>query len=486
MSPLCGISLTPNLTGQATATSNCDTKVVITYTDAYPVTPANQYPTLLARTWIATDSCGDTKTDFQHINLIPAQLSPISPQIADTGVPLVNKKFAWTSLPEATSYRISVWPYKPDNTTRPVNPITTTTAPVTYFTYISSFSPLKVLTPMVWQVDYVTPGGTLSSPLWSFTTEDRPDFVVTAVTVPTSVLSGQQLTVSWQVQNVRSAPSNALTWCDEVWLSVHPTFATTAPAPINLGRFGNPQFPDGYVQTQTFNLDPSVFGPPQFYIYVFTDKYSYAAEYRVENNVMRSNGFDINLSPQPDLRVTSITVPTIIFSGTTIPVTFTVTNVGLGPTNVVSWTDAVYSSTDTIFSSAARLLTTVSINNGQLLLSGQQYPRTVQVAMQQAVFGNYTILVGTDLYNVVTEVFNEEKNVGSSHIFTVILTPPPDLIVQSVTGVPSQPVQSLQSFTISYTITNKGAGTPFETYRDDCVDVSASPVYLASDSLFKN
>ena len=58
---------------------------------------------------------------------------------------------------------------------------------------------------------------------------------------------------------------------------------------------------------------------------------------------------EVLLSPLPDLQVTSIIAPNSFYSGTNVTVTATVSNMGLAPTSVSHWTDALYISDSAAF-----------------------------------------------------------------------------------------------------------------------------------------
>ncbi|MFQ5425211.1 MAG: HYR domain-containing protein [Phycisphaerae bacterium] len=62
----CGPSIAPTLTGQATATDNCDATPVITFADSI----SGACPTTLRRVWTATDALGNARFAVQVITLI--------------------------------------------------------------------------------------------------------------------------------------------------------------------------------------------------------------------------------------------------------------------------------------------------------------------------------------------------------------------------------------------------------------------------------
>lgn len=65
----CDGSLDPIDTGMATASDNCDASPVITYTDAPSLNGCGGYTGAITRTWVATDSCGNTASCNQTITV---------------------------------------------------------------------------------------------------------------------------------------------------------------------------------------------------------------------------------------------------------------------------------------------------------------------------------------------------------------------------------------------------------------------------------
>jgi hypothetical protein len=81
VSVACSNPVTPAATGSATATDNCDTAPLISYTDAItPGTCASNYS--IARTWRAVDACGNSSTCVQTITVTQPAFAPIPPTTA--------------------------------------------------------------------------------------------------------------------------------------------------------------------------------------------------------------------------------------------------------------------------------------------------------------------------------------------------------------------------------------------------------------------
>ncbi|MFZ1678536.1 MAG: SdrD B-like domain-containing protein [Saprospiraceae bacterium] len=82
----CTTSTLPGSTGSATATDNCSISPGISYTDAITVTPTCPQDYSIARTWKATDECGNSAYCTQSItvmdNVVPVITCPVNVTIA--------------------------------------------------------------------------------------------------------------------------------------------------------------------------------------------------------------------------------------------------------------------------------------------------------------------------------------------------------------------------------------------------------------------
>ena len=195
-------------------------------------------------------------------------------------------------------------------------------------------------------------------------------------------------------------------------------------------------------------------------------------------------------------QVTNVQVPSGVTSGETIPVTYTVTNIGTRATRVSGWTDGIYLSTDASLSNVDTQLTTY--DHGGYLQPNQSYTATVQVTLPQSIGGDFHLIVYTDTaaspdtggklsiigfdlraldfessaslapfdlvsastrslaVGSVAEYQGEGNNLAAADL-PVTLVPPPDLQVTSLTAPLTATVGG--QISVSWTVTNTGGDT---------------------------
>ena len=85
--------------------------------------------------------------------------------------------------------------------------------------------------------------------------------------------------------------------------------------------------------------------------------------------------------------MTNITVPSNVISGTTIPITYTVTNQGTRATRTASWTDRIFLSQDPSLDMYDTVLG--QSGYGQVLAAGASYTETVNVRIPDGIQGNF-------------------------------------------------------------------------------------------------
>jgi hypothetical protein len=173
--------------------------------------------------------------------------------------------------------------------------------------------------------------------------------------------------------------------------------------------------------------------------------------------------------------VNSVAAPISTFSGQSITVNWTVENHGDASSGLTNWVDKVYFSTDSILDNSDVYLgfqsSTVS-NPGGLLNPDSSYSASKSFTIPNFIQGNYYIIVYADANNNLYEHAFDENNTNVSAAINVILTPPPDLVVSSVTAPDS--ASNRQVVNIKWSVANQGATGPISKVWYDAVYLSPS------------
>ncbi|MEZ4961996.1 MAG: CARDB domain-containing protein [Saprospiraceae bacterium] len=421
--------------------------------EVYPLLPGDRY------------SNNDTLT-FTVTNYPP--LYPVSNMFPQNGATNIDKPlvFSWQAATNATHYDLYVWH---DTASIPSTPIEANITQIAYFFY-QNF-PVFGET-YKWQVYSKTAFCQTPGPIQSFTLRELPDLIVNNVQVPVSPFSGQQIQVSWQIENQGLGNTLMDTWVDVVYLSLD-----TILDPIDDLYLGG--FPyltalnagHAYAQSVQVTLPQNMIGP--HYLIVSTNHYEEAKESDQDNNVSFAP-INIQLTPPPDLQVSSVVVPSNTFSGQDLNVTWTVKNEGQGPTTIGQWQDKIYLDSHLVFNPLTAIPLGTFQYNDQALEIDSSYSQSQSVFLPVHVFGDYYIHVETDATNLVYENAFESNNTSPSNPLAITLTPPPDLAVTSVL-IPDS-VSNFESVSIEWTIFNQGASAASSTWVDR--------VYIGSDSVF--
>ncbi|MCB2004975.1 MAG: hypothetical protein KDH93_08170, partial [Rhodoferax sp.] len=263
-----------------------------------------------------------------------------------------------------------------------------------------------------------------------------PDLVITDVTPAASVFSGEKTTIRYTVLNDSDQPIWDRTgyWTDRIYLSKDPEWIPQANRVTLLKTVvhSNVQ-PLGAHQSITRDVEvelPAGIGG-DYFLYLFTNVsgrgipgtqpwpveqgdgtfsvgntderyYKNAYEYALNNGFQKALPI---VYREPDLQVTDLVVPDSAAAGSTIAVTFTVTNVGNRETRESSWTDRIYLSHDAsldsldaqVASKAAydAILAKYGREDGKLR-PGESYTATVDVNLPYDLSGEYQLLAFTD------------------------------------------------------------------------------------------
>jgi hypothetical protein len=186
------------------------------------------------------------------------------------------------------------------------------------------------------------------------------------------------------------------------------------------------------------------------------------------------------LKHQPDLIVSEVNGPSSGFSGSSTTVSWKVKNDGLGQTTG-NWWDIVYLSSDQVLGSGDQYMGAVQNPSG--LNPGSDYSSSLNVTLPNGIAGKYYFIIKTEGYGYLAEA-NETNNITSdSGGTTVTLTPPPDLIVESI--VRQSTGFSGSSTTVFYTVKNDGTGDTRSGQWYDRIYISDDTVFDGSDTYLK-
>lgn len=289
------------------------------------------------------------------------------------------------------------------------------------------------------------------------TTSEGPivDLEAVSVIAPTEAAwSGRSVQVSWTVKNVgQKASDGAGAWRDRIYLSSDnmiggDTSLGTIVNPVSIAVDGE------YMRTATFTLPHDIEG--EFYLVLEANTNDGQYEINETNNIAISGPFTVNLTPEPDLIVTSVTGPTgTRDAGSIIHVDWVVENQGAGSTTVPFWKDRVYLSGDQVLDGTDIALSPL-ITNPTALASGESYQNGFDFVLPDNIVGEFYVIVKADAQNQMLERNNENNNENVS-VETIEITPvaPAILEMVNVSVIPPNPWRG-DTIDISWRIQNVG------------------------------
>ncbi len=179
---------------------------------------------------------------------------------------------------------------------------------------------------------------------------------------------------------------------------------------------------------------------------------------------------------EPALVVSSLIVPSDPpYAGATIPITWTVTNVGTRDTRISGWYDGIWLSRDPSLD-PQQAINLGYFAHASILDMGDSYTNTQDVTLPDGISGNFYILVYTSDpdRSPVVQQFQDDGNNITAVPLEVLAESLPDLQVTAV-DVPQQAIEN-QSLAVTYTVSNVNAAP---TLRDEPKWVD--DLYLAVD-----
>ncbi len=320
----------------------------------------------------------------------------------------------------------------------------------------------------------------------------HPDLQVASITPAASHFqAGGTLGLQFVVVNEGTVATTTPHWTDSVYLSLD---STLSGDDILLGSAGNQSALESLhtYQTTLSSIPIPKTKSGSFYLIVDTNSSGAQDEYPNGNNNTRAVPITIDPILPSDLVVSNVIVPTQAVAGSQIQVTYTVTNLGNGPTDLSSWTDGVWLAADRKEPYVTGTLLTTVTETGVLTNDPhdpdlpQSYTETVTVTLPLHFSGQLFITPQTDLYEqldqttLAANVNPDDPNDLRSDNFKaaaiiVLPEPPPDLVVSAI-KVPAN-VAAGTVLPVTWSVTNQGNGTTEDSQWYDGVYLSVSPTY---------
>lgn len=399
----------------------------------------------------------------QFDNMLPADGASGLPKILN---------FSWSPVPGATAYDLYLWQ---DGDPEPATPSQPGITGVNFAYDGTNVFPFGAT--YHWRLAALAPDCAQPGQSHTFTVLYPPDLVVDSVLAPPNGFSGQPLTLSWVISNIGPTTTGMASWRDYVYLSADTILQLSIDVQLgNRTNFSALTPGQSYSNTATFTLPQGISGI--YYLFILTDRNFSLTEGNEQNNSNISAATAITLSPPPDLQVSAIVTPGNVFSGNPMTFNWTVTNAGTGQTvSPTGWRDRAYLSADSVLNIGAATFLGEKIFNDTLEVDSS-YTKSLTATLPQGLFGTYYVYIVTDAFGEEFEQANEGNNTGKSPAFTVLLAPPPDLQVTSVSAPAA--ASSHQAVTLGWTVQNAGAAPA------NAVTGWADRVYLSNNPALTN
>ena len=216
-----------------------------------------------------------------------------------------------------------------------------------------------------------------------------PDLIVSDLIAPIEAFSGQNIVVSWTLTNQGQAAASG-TWTDRVFLSED----------LNVGGdrlldsfsfTGIVEPGESITRQQVVTLPLDLEGDRYVVISTDTGNQIFELDKEDNNTTIDDQVMAVELSPFPNLQVTSVTAPPTAFSSQETVVEWIVTNTGTGATSTPTWTDRVWLSLDQTLDGTDTFLG--QVNNPSFLNVGDSYSNSLRVTLPQGIDNDYFFIV---------------------------------------------------------------------------------------------
>ena len=297
-----------------------------------------------------------------------------------------------------------------------------------------------------------------------------PDLQIDSIEVPSPVFSGTDVTVKYKTVNAGAGPPAFNFWYDRLYLSSSPVLDTATATHLRRKPIshGDTIMPGGSQWYQTPVRIPQGLSGTH-YLHIWADAEDRICEFDDQNNT-GTLAIQVTLTPPPDLEVTQVVLPAIIYAESQVQLEYTVSNSGTGMANG-PWVDSIFISSSATFDTTAVFLRRLQITD--TLDAAQAYSRTLTISLPNMMPGTYYLYVMTDAADNVYEHNSEGNNLYQHGPFQVLPRIASDLAVSafSVTGTP----MSGEQLSYSFTVQNIGAGPTNAPRWADRIYISPQP-----------
>ncbi|MDP1667162.1 MAG: CARDB domain-containing protein [Methylobacter sp.] len=288
------------------------------------------------------------------------------------------------------------------------------------------------------------------------------DLTVSDVTGPLALRPGEQATVSYAIANLGNTAA-AGPWRDRIYLD---TGADGLQEVANSFYLDTLQAGASETRTVTFTL-PAGFAEGDFHWVVKTDTDNTIYERTAENNNAASSTATVHVA-RIDLAVTGLTGPSLVESGSTVHLEWSVVNNGSNALG--SWVDQVFLSKNGVLTKVAEIA-----RNGQLA-TAETYTAAADFLIPIELNGEYELVVVADAKAAFDDRLQDNNRLSSA--LTIDLAAYADLTVTEILA-PTQVIDDPAPVDITWTVANQGTGVGQTAAWTD-------RVVLSKDSTFGN
>jgi large repetitive protein len=167
-----------------------------------------------------------------------------------------------------------------------------------------------------------------------------------------------------------------------------------------------------------------------------------------------SETMSFSVTDLPDLIVTEIDVPEASLSGTTMNISYAITNIGLGETGWMHWSDRIYLSQNPVFDPDGSILAG-TFQNVSFLEPEESYTKSAVISLDNYLEGQFYVFVVADVFNNIQETNEENNLLRSENPVEVIMSTFPDLLVRDVQAITNSVVPG-SAFSVGWIVENIG------------------------------